>query len=68
MNAPDGLAWLEALRLAMTTRRGRALAREIAAELKLADEEAAEHDPVGAETARLLAKSRKRERTRRGGR
>lgn len=68
MSAPtdEGMALLRAIRAALATPTGRAIAREIAAELRRADEEAAEADPCGAEADRLLARARRR--TRGGGR
>ena len=66
MTRPEAVALLQAIRDAMSSREGRALAREIAAELRRADDEAAERDPVGADVDETIARARRADR-RRGG-
>lgn len=61
---PDGLALLSAIRNALATSEGRAVAREIVRELRLADDEAASTDPVGAEVDAAFARARSADRRR----
>ena len=62
---PDGLAMLRALAEAARTSEGRRIVGELAAEVRRAlDDEDAEN-PVAAEAARLLARTRRRDRARR---
>lgn len=60
MTRLDAVELLRTIREAMATREGRALAREIAAELQRAAEEATEQNPAAAEAQRLLTRARRR--------
>lgn len=67
MSRDEAVALLQAIRAALATPAGRAIAREIAGELRRADEEAETTDPIGTSVDRALAKARRSDRVRASG-
>lgn len=68
MTAPDALDLLRSIHAALTTREGRAIAREIVLELRLADADAHAVDPVAADVDEAFNRARRADRRRTSGR